>query len=95
MSLAQPWKKQWPPQEVAATETLSAQDMNLQASYGTHASNTKGRLFAVDKAQPWKKEWPPQQVAEAQNLSAQDMNLQASYGTHASNTKGKIFTIKA
>lgn len=47
---SQPWKKFWPPQDgVAAQIELTPEEMNLQRSYGTHASNTKGKIFAIDK----------------------------------------------
>lgn len=46
---SQPWKAFWPPQDGIATQTkLTAEEMNLQRSYGTHASNTKGKIFAID-----------------------------------------------
>ena len=46
---SQPWKKFWPPQDgIAAQTKLTAEEMNLQRSYGTPASNTKGRIFAID-----------------------------------------------
>ena len=46
---SQPWKQFWPPQSgVAAKTELTAEEMNLQRSYGTHASNTKGKIFAID-----------------------------------------------
>lgn len=45
---SQPWKKFWPPQDVAAQTVLTPEEMNLQRSYGTHASNTKGKIFAID-----------------------------------------------
>jgi hypothetical protein len=45
----QPWKKFWPPQDGTATQIdLTPEEMNLQRSYGTHASNTKGKIFAID-----------------------------------------------
>ena len=49
MPKAQPWKAFWPPKDgIAAQTTLTAQEMNLQRSYGTHASNTKGKIFVID-----------------------------------------------
>ena len=46
---SQPWKQFWPSQNgVAAKTELTAEEMNLQRSYGTHASNTKGKIFAID-----------------------------------------------
>lgn len=46
---SQPWKQFWPPQTGLAAKTeLTAEEMNLQRSYGTHASNTKGKIFAID-----------------------------------------------
>jgi len=44
----QPWKKSWPPQDVQAEQPQSAEQMNLQRSYGTHASNTKGKIFTIE-----------------------------------------------
>ena len=46
---SQPWKNFWPPQDgVAAQMELTPEQMNLQRSYRTHASNTKGKIFAID-----------------------------------------------
>lgn len=46
---SQPWKKSWPPRDgPAAHIELTPEQMNLQRSYGTHASNTKGRIFEID-----------------------------------------------
>jgi hypothetical protein len=46
---SQPWKAVWPPQETQAAHIeLTAEEMDLQRSYGTHASNTKGKIFAID-----------------------------------------------
>ena len=46
---SQPWKKFWPPQDgVGVQVELTAEEMNLQRSYGTHASNTKGKIFVID-----------------------------------------------
>ena len=46
---SQPWKKFWPPKDgVAAQITLTPEEMDLQRSYGTHASNTKGKIFVID-----------------------------------------------
>jgi len=46
---SQPWKKFWPPQQGDAAQVeLTPEEMNLQRSYGTHASNTKGKIFAID-----------------------------------------------
>jgi hypothetical protein len=45
----QPWKNFWPPQQDNAAQVeLAPEEMNLQRSYGTHASNTKGKIFAID-----------------------------------------------
>ena len=44
----QPWKQNWPPQDIAGQEQLTPEQQNLQRSYGTHASNTKGKIFAID-----------------------------------------------
>jgi hypothetical protein len=92
----QPWKASWPPVETnAAQAELTPEEMDLQRSYGTHASNTKGKIFVIDsKSQPWKASWPPVEANAAQaELTPEEMDLQRSYGTHASNTKGKIFAI--
>ncbi|KAK1765236.1 hypothetical protein QBC33DRAFT_621439 [Phialemonium atrogriseum] len=94
---SQPWKQFWPPADgVAAQVEQTPEEMDLQRSYGTHASNTKGRLFTIDKkVQPWKANWPPKDALSAETqLTEEEMNLQRSYGTHASNTKGRIFTIE-
>lgn len=46
---SQPWKKSWPPRTGPAAQIkLTPEEMNLQRSYGTHASNTKGKIFAID-----------------------------------------------
>lgn len=89
----QPWKS-FPRTlgEDAAKQTR--EEMDLQRSYGTHASNTKGRIFTIDdKAQPWKRDWPAAGV-ETEALSEEELNMQRSYGTHASNTKGRLFTFE-
>ncbi|RYO92114.1 hypothetical protein DL764_008183 [Monosporascus ibericus] len=95
---SQPWKQFWPPTEGLAAEVQpTLEEMNLQRSYGTHASNTKGRIFTIEnkpKTQPWKTNWPPEDAAAESDLTEEEMNLQRSYGTHASNTKGRIFTIE-
>lgn len=44
----QPWTKNWPPANDETQAELTPEQMNLQRSYGTHASNTKGRIFAID-----------------------------------------------
>ena len=88
----QPWKAFARDASAAAAE-LTPEEMNLQRSYGTHASNTKGRIFTVEKAQPWKSNWPAE-GREAKDLTEEELNMQRSYGTHASNTKGRIFTIE-
>lgn len=94
MPKSQPWKAFWPPQEGAAQTDMTPAQMNLQRSYGTHASNTKGRIFEIDtKAQPWKAFWPPKEAGAQTEMTSEQMNLQRSYGTHASNTKGRIFAI--
>jgi hypothetical protein len=46
---SQPWKNFWPPQDVGAFQAnLTPEQENMQRSYGTHASNTKGRIFHID-----------------------------------------------
>lgn len=90
----QPWKAF--PRDAAAGSAaaeLTREEMDLQRSYGTHASNTKGRIFTVEKAQPWKSFPRDGAAAEAVELTPEEMDLQRSYGTHASNTKGRIFTV--
>ncbi|RYP81033.1 hypothetical protein DL770_006023 [Monosporascus sp. CRB-9-2] len=99
LTKSQPWKQFWPPTEGLAAEIQhTPEEMNLQRSYGTHASNTKGRIFTIEnkpKAQPWKANWPPKDTAAAESdLTEEEMDLQRSYGTHASNTKGRILTIE-
>ncbi|KAK9775138.1 hypothetical protein AB5N19_02132 [Seiridium cardinale] len=91
----QPWK-QFSRGAAAAAAEQTPEEMNLQRSYGTHASNTKGRIFTIEdkpKSQPWKTNWPSK-GEETAELSEAEMNMQRSYGTHASNTKGRIFTIE-
>lgn len=45
----QPWKASWPPAATnAAQAELTPEEMDLQRSYGTHASNTKGKIFAIE-----------------------------------------------
>ena len=96
---SQPWKQFWPPTEGLAVEVQhTPEEINLQRSYGTHASNTKGRIFTIEtkpKSQPWKANWPPTDanIGESEQTE-EEMDLQRSYGTHASNTKGRIFTIE-
>ncbi|KAK1621896.1 hypothetical protein BDP81DRAFT_455851 [Colletotrichum phormii] len=87
----QPWKAF--PRELSANAVkLTPEELNIQRSYGTHASNTKGRIFTIDeKTQPWKVNWPSAGV-EAPILTEEELNMQRSYGTHASNTKGRLFT---
>jgi hypothetical protein len=52
----QPWKAVWPPASGVADQattlpaTLSAEDMTNQRSFGSHASNTKGRIVHLKKA---------------------------------------------
>lgn len=91
----QPWK-QFPRGFAAVGVEQTPEEMNMQRSYGTHASNTKGRIFTIEdkpKTQPWKLHWPAQSD-EVEELSEEELNMQRSYGTHASNTKGRIFTIE-
>ena len=46
---SQPWKKNWPPQDSATADVqMTPEQLDLQRSYGTHASNTKGRIFEID-----------------------------------------------
>ncbi|KAI6383230.1 hypothetical protein MCOR25_000151 [Pyricularia grisea] len=88
----QPWKA-FPRTVAADAGELTPAELDMQRSYGTHASNTKGRIFTVqDKVQPWKRDWPAAGT-DAEALSEEELNMQRSYGTHASNTKGRIFTI--
>lgn len=47
----QPWKSVWPAPAVAAVQTapqeLSHEEMTNQRSFGSHASNTKGRIVHI------------------------------------------------
>lgn len=87
----QPWKA-FPRDLAADSIDQTPEELNMQRSYGTHASNTKGRIFTIEnKTQPWKGDWPKAGV-EATPLSEEELNMQRSYGTHASNTKGRLFT---
>lgn len=91
----QPWKAFSRDVSADAAEQ-TPEEMNLQRSYGTHASNTKGRIFTIEtspKAQPWKQNWPAT-GKEVKDLTEEELNMQRSYGTHASNTKGRIFTVE-
>jgi len=50
---AQPWKKVWPPVEgvapsnAALPEGLSNEELTNQRAFGSHASNTKGRIVHI------------------------------------------------
>ncbi|KAL2760420.1 hypothetical protein ACRALDRAFT_2015469 [Sodiomyces alcalophilus JCM 7366] len=50
----QPWKGTWPPTAAAATQNaalpqnLSAEELTNQRAYGSHASNTKGRIVHIN-----------------------------------------------
>ncbi|KAK7191275.1 hypothetical protein DPSP01_008346 [Paraphaeosphaeria sporulosa] len=50
MAPTQPWKSVWPPAEKVADqadvipEGISAEEVTNQRAYGSHASNTKGRI---------------------------------------------------
>ncbi|KAK2033561.1 hypothetical protein LX32DRAFT_690068 [Colletotrichum zoysiae] len=88
----QPWKS-FPRNLATSQDELTAEELNMQRSYGTHASNTKGRIFTIEKAQPWKA-FPRDLATSQDELTAEELNMQRSYGTHASNTKGRIFTIE-
>jgi hypothetical protein len=46
----QSWKKSWPPQieDMDGQTEQTPEEMNLQRSYGTHASNNKGKIFAIN-----------------------------------------------
>jgi hypothetical protein len=99
---AQPWKAVWPREEgsEAATVVETPEQANLQRSYGTHAPNSKGKLFEVEaeeKAQPWKAVWPREEGADTKEVveTPEQANLQRSYGTHAPNSKGKIIDVKS
>ena len=49
---SQPWKAVWPPAQVEAAaipENLSTEEMTNQRAYGSHASNTKGRIVHIVK----------------------------------------------
>ncbi|SMQ46801.1 unnamed protein product [Zymoseptoria tritici ST99CH_3D7] len=99
---AQPWKAVWPQEEIADSNTVAVEtpeQANFQRSYGTHAPNSKGKLFNVDdeqKSQPWKAVWPQGEGVDANTVpveTAEQANFQRSYGTHAPNSKGKLFTV--
>lgn len=53
----QPWKAVWPPAEgvpdraTTIPEALSTEEMTNQRAYGSHASNTKGRIVHITKRQ--------------------------------------------
>ena len=65
---SQPWKKFWPPQDsIAAHSELTPEEMNLQRSYGTHASNTKGKIFAIDSK--------PLSISMSMKLFCEDTNI--------------------
>lgn len=75
---SQPWKKGWPPQELASTEGIQ---------YGI----PKGGTVVVDgtssnvkstKLQPWKKHWPPQD--QKQNAGSHVANIE--YGVEKGET---------
>ncbi|KAF2452477.1 hypothetical protein BDY21DRAFT_359302, partial [Lineolata rhizophorae] len=52
---AQPWKSVWPPPEgvvdqaTTIPEGLSDEEMTNQRAYGSHASNSKGRIVHITK----------------------------------------------
>ena len=52
---AQPWKSVWPPtsavaqRDITASSGLSKDEMTNQRAYGSHASNTKGRIVHISK----------------------------------------------
>ncbi|PGH26391.1 hypothetical protein AJ80_01889 [Polytolypa hystricis UAMH7299] len=58
-STSQPWKSVWPPTEAvvnrasAIPEGLSTDELTNQRAYGSHASNTKGRIIHISKAQKY------------------------------------------
>ncbi|KJX95232.1 hypothetical protein TI39_contig4126g00024 [Zymoseptoria brevis] len=84
---AQPWKAVWPQEESADPNTVAVEtpeQANFQRSYGTHAPNSKGKLFNGEGV-------------DANNLpveTAEQANFQRSYGTHAPNSKGKLFDVE-
>ncbi|OCK87376.1 uncharacterized protein K441DRAFT_594375, partial [Cenococcum geophilum 1.58] len=51
----QPWKNVWPPTENVVDqanvipEGLSSEEVTNQRAYGSHASNTKGRIIHINK----------------------------------------------
>lgn len=48
----QPWKAVWPaaaPQSATMPQGLSREEMTNQAAYGSHASNTKGRIVHLSQ----------------------------------------------
>ncbi len=50
----QPWKAVWPPTQGAvapsAPQNLSSEEMANQRAFGSHASNTKGRIVHLTKS---------------------------------------------
>lgn len=50
----QPWKNVWPAPataiEQAVAQDLSHEEMTNQRSFGSHASNTKGRIVHLKKS---------------------------------------------
>lgn len=51
----QPWKSVWPPmpgvahRDIAIPESLSGDELTNQRAFGSHASNTKGRIVHIAK----------------------------------------------
>ena len=54
-SKPQPWKSVWPPtsgvahRNTAIPESLSDDELTSQRAYGSHASNTKGKIVHITK----------------------------------------------
>jgi hypothetical protein len=49
----QPWKKVWPPTNVVdqannIPQGLNSEEVANQRAYGSHASNTKGRIIHIN-----------------------------------------------
>ncbi|KAK3363127.1 hypothetical protein B0T25DRAFT_562153 [Lasiosphaeria hispida] len=58
-SQAQPWKRVWPPaatrsttsRDHAAAEDISVEELTNQRAFGSHASNTKGKIVHITKSE--------------------------------------------
>jgi hypothetical protein len=53
-SKSQPWKNVWPPpagttDQAAIPDGLSTEEVTNQRAYGSHASNTKGKIVHISR----------------------------------------------